>query len=145
MRVEEKEWKWFGGVGHLCVGRWCRFHLCTQVGGYLVSTVGEYVPPRNSGGSERAEMEWLMDHPLGHPIGCDRYFETMVFVAGKPCNEPDCYCEIPEIDVDSLDFIGYKDRKSARDGHLQLCRKYAEIIPEPATEPLNHNDSNKTA
>ena len=42
--MKAAHWKWFGHAGHLCVGRWCQFHLCTSVGKYLVSTVGEYVP-----------------------------------------------------------------------------------------------------
>src|SRR5919106_127620 len=38
------ELKWFGHAAHFICGRWCRFHLATQVGDYLVSTVGEYWP-----------------------------------------------------------------------------------------------------
>jgi hypothetical protein len=49
-------WKWFGSAAHFICGRWCRFHLATQVGRYLISTVGEFVHPRH-GGSERAEAE----------------------------------------------------------------------------------------
>ena len=33
--------KWFGSPGHFICSFDCRFHLCTQVGDYLVSTVGE--------------------------------------------------------------------------------------------------------
>jgi hypothetical protein len=36
--------RWFGHAGHFICAEWCRFHLCTQVGPYLISTVGEYVP-----------------------------------------------------------------------------------------------------
>ena len=38
------DWIWMPHAGHLCVSRWCRFHLNTYVNGYIVSTVGEYWP-----------------------------------------------------------------------------------------------------
>lgn len=47
--INANEWEWFGNAAHFICGRWCRFHLATKVGKYLISTVGEYVSPRNSG------------------------------------------------------------------------------------------------
>jgi len=38
------EWVWMPHAAHLMVGNDCRFHLATYVGGYIVSTVGEYLP-----------------------------------------------------------------------------------------------------
>ena len=41
MAINPNNWKWFGSPGHFNGGAWCRFHLCTQVGKYVISTVGE--------------------------------------------------------------------------------------------------------
>ena len=43
--IPVSDWIWFGTPGHFICANYCRFHLCTRVGDYLVSTVGEYVPP----------------------------------------------------------------------------------------------------
>ena len=43
--IPKEDWKWFGSPGHYICSRWCRFHLCTLVGQYIVSTIGEYVHP----------------------------------------------------------------------------------------------------
>ena len=105
-----EKWKWFGTPGHLCVADRCRFHLCTKVGRYLVSTVGEYYPT----GAKKPEE-----------IGINRLYETFVFKAGKPCTAKDCGCGLPEINGIEIDSLGYNDRKSANEGHMKLCRKYA--------------------
>ena len=42
--IEEKEWKWYGNAGHFIGSNSCRFHLCTEIGDFLVSTVGDYFP-----------------------------------------------------------------------------------------------------
>ena len=124
-RIAADEWEWFGNAGHFICGAWCRFHLCTKVGKYLVSTVGEHIHPRNSGGSEQSESAYLVEHPLGETIGLDRLFETMVFLAGKRCFSKDCDCGLPEISGSELDFIASNTRKEAREGHMKLCRKWA--------------------
>ena len=117
--------EWFGTPGHFICGRWCRFHLCTVIGGkFLVSTVGEYVHPRHSGGGEGAEAEWLKKNWPGEDIGCGRKYETMVFKAGKPCAVKSCGCGLPEIDGSELDFAGYNERAAAAKGHHKLVQKY---------------------
>lgn len=116
--------EWFGSAGHFICGRWCRFHLTTKVGPWLVSTVGEYVHPRHGMGSEQREAEWLKDNWPGEDIGCDRKYETMVFKAGERC---ECGCGLPTIEGSEVDFAGYNDAKSANEGHLRLCDKYAEL------------------
>jgi hypothetical protein len=97
--------------------------MATKVGKYLISTVGEYVHPRNSNGSEQAEAEWLKDNYLGEDIGLNRKYETMVFKAGKPCS---CGCGLPEIDGHKLDFAGYNIAGDARKGHMKMCAKWAK-------------------
>lgn len=126
MMVDPSEWKWFGNAGHLICGQWCRFHMATQVGPWLVSTVGEYVHPSHSSGAE-----FLKDHPLGEEIGWDRLFETMVFRAGEPC-AGSCGCGIPGISGEEVDMEGYNDRKSATDGHMAMCKKWAATPAPPA-------------
>lgn len=122
--IERDKWEWFGNPGHFICARWCRFHLCTVVGKYLISTVGEYVPPHASGGSEMAENVWLSENWPGMDVGHDRKFETMVFIAGKRCK-----CGLPEIKrpANELDFSGYKTRGDAARGHEAMCLKYAEM------------------
>lgn len=127
MSVSPKDWKWFGNAGHFICGEWCRFHLCTQVGCWLVSTVGEYIPPILSQGSEQKEAVWLKRHPTGQEIGLGRTFETMVFMAGKPCSDEICGCGLPEISGSELDVGCYNSRKDATEGHLALCLKWSKV------------------
>ena len=143
--VNRKDWKWFGNAGHLCVGRWCRFHLCTQVGNYLVSTVGQYWPerPAREVHAQVHDPKWLAKHGIlrgdnfdakylehfGYEdIGCDRKFETMVFkTTGKICSEKSCDCGMPLVaDWGELDADAYNDAGSATQGHMKMCKKWAK-------------------
>ena len=124
-------WEWFGHTAHFCCGRWCRFHMATLVGPWLVSTVGLYVHPRNSGSHEKSEQEWLKDNPNGEEVGFGRFFETMVFKAGARCKVKGCNCGLPEISGSELDFNGYKTAGEANHGHMELCRKWSKIAKEP--------------
>lgn len=124
--IKASDWEWFGNHGHFICGRWCRFHPTTRVGKYLVSTVGEYVHPRHSNGSEKTEQEWLTKNWPGEDIGHERKFETMVFLAGKPCSTPQCDCGLPSIDGTELDADGYNTPGDATKGHLAMCKKWAQ-------------------
>ena len=110
MMIPQTRWKWFGYAGHFIGGNSCYFHLCTQVGKHLISTVGEY----HSLDGKRQE------------IGLDRYLETMVFKAGKICDEPTCMCGQPRIDGNELDFDGYDTAGEALKGHMKMCQKWAK-------------------
>lgn len=140
--VKIKDWQWFGHAGHLCVGQWCRFHLCTKVGGFLVSTVGEYWPERGVREihAEVHDPKWLNDnrHLKGdtfnsaymkrfgfEEIGCGRKYETMVFPAGVPCSSLECGCGLPEIGGSEEDVNGYNDAKAATQGHYEMCKKWS--------------------
>jgi hypothetical protein len=128
-RVPRGEWRWFGNAGHLIVGQYCRFHLCTQVGPWRVSTVGEYVHPRHSGGSERTEAEWLKENHPGEEVGCGRKYETMVF----PTDDTNCSCGcgMPNVaDWSGVDSDGYNDGATATAGHYAMCEKYAALTTE---------------
>lgn len=114
--------KWFGCAAHFCCGRWCRFHLATQVGKYLISTVGEYVHPSMSGSSESTEEEWLKKNAPGADIGFNRKYETMVFKVGKLCG---CGCGLPSISGSEIDFAGYMTAKEATEGHYKFLKIYS--------------------
>jgi hypothetical protein len=124
--VPQDEWEWFGHAAHLIVGSWCRFHLATKVGNYLVSTVGEYIHPRHANGSEQAEAKWIEDNWPGEDIGLDRKYETMVFLAGEECRSKKCGCGLPvPKEWSELDFRGYNKAGEARAGHLEMCHKWS--------------------
>lgn len=123
--IPQSEWKWFGHAAHFICGQWCRFHLATQVGKYLVSTVGLFVHPRHSDGKETSEFEWLKRNPNGEEIGYERFYETMVFETGERCTAKNCNCGLPSISGSELDMLGYKTAGEAAKGHLELCIKWA--------------------
>lgn len=148
-RIPESEWKWFGNAGHFICSHWCRFHLCTLVGGYIVSTVGQYWPERpvREIHAKVVDPKWLqknkdlkgvyfdaayMDKFGYEDIGHERKFETMVFKAGKKiCKLKSCGCGLPVIDGSELDFGAYNTAGEATNGHMELCKKWAA---SPATE-----------
>lgn len=123
--VPPAKWEWFGHSAHFICGQWCRFHMATKVGKYLVSTVGLYVHPRNSQFSEKGESEWMLENPNGERVGCDRFYETMVFTAGARCKSKECGCGLPELAGGELDMLGYQTAGEARKGHMALCRKWS--------------------
>lgn len=137
-----KNWKWFGNAGHLIVSDNCRFHLCTKVGKYLISTVGQYWPvrPVRQILAQSYDPKWLSKniHLKGdyfdiaymerfgfQEIGYNRTYETMVFRAGKVCNRKGCKCGMPLINGSELDSEPYNDTKSATEGHMKMCRKWS--------------------
>lgn len=122
MKIPQSEWKWYGSPGHLIVAQWCRFHLCTEIGDYLVSTVGMYVHPRHSQGSEATDHEWWQKNWPGEDIGCGRKFETAVFRAtGDRCTSATCGCGLPVIDCEDLDILPANTATAARANHMQAC------------------------
>lgn len=143
--VDQKsfDWQWFGNAGHFICSMYCRFHLCTLVGGkYLVSTVGQYMPDApvrevlaQSRGfnlkqqGDAREYEWLRKNGGYETIGYERLYETMVFRVkkGKFCT---CGCNLPRIIPSELDFAGYNDAKEATEGHMKLCKKWSERMGE---------------
>lgn len=150
-RVPESKWKWFGNAGHFICARWCQFHLCTRVGDYLISTVGQYWPERSSREihARVTDARWLAENialkgdsfdaaymkRFGYEeIGCDRKFETMVFAAGAPCREPKCDCGLPSISGAELDFDSYNEAGAATAGHMLMCNKWANGAP-PEVQP----------
>ena len=126
MTIPVKDWKWFGSAGHFICAQWCRFHLCTLVGEYLISTVGEYVHPRHGMGSEQKEAEWTEENFPGEDIGCDRKYETMVFETKGVCTAEDCNCGLPTIKSTELDANGYNLAGNATKGNYEMCEKWSK-------------------
>jgi len=150
--VPSAEWKWFGTAAHFICGQWCRFHLCTLVGQYVVSTVGQLWFDRDVRAIQ-AEARgitiegkgdaWDYDYfnKIGYePVGLNRLYETMVFLwSGNVCEENKCNCGTPTIIASGdLDFDGYNTGTEATAGHWRLCYKWANVDPPsdtPETEP----------
>src|SRR5205807_1020179 len=138
-KTTKHEWQWFGNAGHLIVGRWCQFHLCTLVNGFLVSTVGQYVPDAGVreivANSRGIQLEGRGDARLAdymkkvgyEPLGAGPHcYETMVFDArnGKVCDAPECNCGLPHPDNWSeLDSCRWMTAREAREGHYSFCRQ----------------------
>lgn len=138
----KNNWKWYGHAGHLIVGHDCRFHLCTLIGEYLISTVGEYWPDSDVreilAKSRGITLEGRGDareadarRKLGYiEIGCDRKYETMVFkVTGEVCKSKDCNRGMPRIIPDELDSNGYNDAGAATKGRHEMCAKWSASSP----------------
>jgi hypothetical protein len=137
-----EKWEWFGNAGHFICGHMCRFHLCTKVGKYLVSTVGQMWPSRSSREchAEVYDPAWLAKNGakkgddfdnaymqrFGYEtVGCDRTFETMIFKAGERCSLIECNCGMPTISGSELDFAGYMTAGEATKGHMAMCKKWS--------------------
>lgn len=150
--VSPSEWEWFGAPGHFICSEDCRFHLCTKVGCYLVSTVGEMWPDRTVRKIHASvyDAKWLAAnvHLKGdyfdaaymkrfgfETVGYDRLYETMVFTAGKPCQSRQCGCGLPEISGSELDFEGYQTAAAATKGHRVMCERWAARPPKSESEP----------
>lgn len=110
----------FGHPAHFICGNNCRFHLATQVGDYLISTVGELV----FDSSVKKVLDKVRDDREFEEIGFGRTYETMVFRAGEKCEAEGCNCGLPVIDGSELDFLGYNDADSANKGHQRLVAKW---------------------
>jgi len=111
-----ESWVWQGSAAHFICGPWCRFHLATVVGQWLVSTVGEYVSAYDT----KMHGESAQPTTIGHK----RLYETMVFRAGAACAEPECGGEY-HADGQELDFAPANTRAEAYAAHRRLCELWA--------------------
>lgn len=113
-KIPESEWEWDGYKMHYCCADECQFGMSTKVGVWIVSTVGHMV-------SDDLYMEKNPDGIKMEKIGRDRFFETMVFRAGKA--NCDCCDWRPVIESQRgvpLNWV-YKTAREARDGHVSIC------------------------
>lgn len=105
---------WHGQAGHFVGWRDCQWHLCTEVNGYIISTLGEYIPNR-----QRNTVGQAM--PLG--LSPDDLYESMIFEVGGHCP---CGCGHPTQSGSSLDMNRYKTPLEARLGHMKLVEEYSK-------------------
>lgn len=118
-KIPKAEWKWFGYPGHFICSQWCLFRLCTQVGDYLISTVGDYRPPLSG---EQSKPRTTIG------AGKDSFFETYVFKAGKPCTEKGCGCGMPSLDdASEIDGERAATAGAAAEAHMRYCLKYSAL------------------
>ena len=117
-KIVESDWKWYGFPGHFICTYMCDFRLCTQVGDYLISTVG---------GMHNEGEDWK-------DVGLGRKFETMVFKVGEMCRAEGCNCGKPEIDGSELDMLGCNTPGEAQANHIKLCQKYSGCLLPDAEE-----------
>lgn len=146
--IDVSKWEWFGHAGHLIVAYACRFHLCTKVGGFLISTVGEYWPERavREIHAKVHDPQWLAKN--GHlkgdhfdavymqrfgfeEIGVGRKYESYVFhVSEDRCTSEECGCGLPVIsNLGEVEGIGANHAKEATTNHHILCLKYSQVTP----------------
>ena len=129
----DKNWVWMGHAGHLIVGNECQFRLNTNVGKYIVSTVGEYVPDSNvreilaesrgiklEGKGDFRLADWMKKNGYEN-IGFNRKYETMVF---KSVETDSKCCPYRALDFNELDFCGYNLARDAYFGHIKMCDKW---------------------
>ncbi len=139
------EWIWYGHAGHFICSRWCRYHLCTNVGNYLVSTVGEYWPERGVREihAQIHDPNWLaanrmrkgdeFDNAYFKRFGFEKLgasshcYETMVFaLTTGQCDDPKCGCGLPNVDYGELDGQHSMTAGEASQFHMKMCEKWAK-------------------
>ena len=124
--IPREEWKWYGNAAHFCCGQWCRFHLATEIGDVMVSTVGHYVHPRDSGGSEDTEYKYLAENPFGEDVSVGYKYETMVFrTTDERCTHALCGCGMPRLDFNDIAGDRYHTAEEATKGHMEMCERFA--------------------
>ena len=126
---EEPKIIWMPHPGHFICADHCRFILNAYVNGFIVSTVGEYVPDsqvrkifRESRGRETDLRGDAEEVEFGfEEIGGNRLYETMVFKAIK--SEYTC-CPYRMESGSEIDAQGYNEADLAYKGHMDLMEKY---------------------
>jgi|GEM_PF-3221239 hypothetical protein len=115
---KEVSWKWLGFAGHHICAERCLFHLTTDVGRYLISTVGKFHP----------EMNQPPQRQLGpvDTVGHNRLYETAVFKkeSDKLCS---CGCGLPVINPMEIKMLPANDSGTATKNHMAMCREYGDM------------------
>lgn len=112
----QSDWKWFGHAGHFICAAQCRFHLCTQVGDKLISTIGDYYDHKNT------------RQTIGS--GPTDYFETFVFQVTGPssCTQVECQCNMPQVNWLELEGIRHETAGNAMRAHVSYCAQYDTFL-----------------
>jgi hypothetical protein len=137
MATDKATWVWLPHPSHFICAAHCRFHLATCVGDFIVSTVGEYVPPEGTrevlaacrgivleGKGDARERDWLRKVGF-EDIGHMRKYETMVFHAVPAPADAKCGCRFHVGDWLELYGVGANDPEEAYRNHMTLCEEWA--------------------
>lgn len=126
--MRKQDWVWMGHAAHYCGRNECLFHLATYVGGFIVSSVGDYRP----GGILRERKNvWP---------GYD--YETMVFTAEIAEGQEDTCC--PWRIGGDVAVARTNDSGEALRNHMRLCEEYAakdDAVRELEAEILSPSDT----
>ena len=109
---------WHGQAGHFVCWRRCIWHLCTEVNGYVISTIGEFYPDMHY--DNMGEMESLGLVP-------EQFYESGVFEVGGHCS---CGCGQPLQSGSALYMNRYKTPLEARLEHMKLVEEYSKKVHE---------------
>ena len=133
--MKRERWVWMPHSAHFICGQDCRFHLATYVGGYIVSTIGEYLPDvgvreilaerkgiKLEGKGDARRLDFMVKHGFVD-IGYARKYETMVFKAHKDRTD-DCGCPY-RWSGGELELMPANDSKTAIKNHYRLCEKWS--------------------
>ena len=104
--TKRDQWVWMPHPAHFAGRQECQFRLAAYVGGYIVSTVGE----------------WRGDVRENDFLRAGATYETVVFAAFPTGSR----CCPWVIDGDGLDENEYSDPGEATRGHLVLCEKWSQ-------------------
>lgn len=138
--MKKDKWIWMPHPGHFICSKDCQFFLNTYIGGYIVSTVGEYWPDRQVREihAKIFDPKWFAESSslkgdsfdraymqrFGYEeIGCDRKYETMVFKAKKGA---EICCPYGASNWSCIDSESYNSPLEAKNGHLKLCAKWSK-------------------
>jgi len=127
----------------------CMFRMATEVGGFIVSTVGQYWPDRpvreviarsrgiiiegRGDDFDRKYMEKIGFEEIGH----NRLFETYVFFS-KP-KKPECGCAFEVDGYSEIDSLPANDPQQAYENHLMMCDKWSKQSVKSARERNHEN------
>lgn len=109
--INRKYWKWIGYAGHFCCAYKCKFILATEIGDVLISTVGDM----------------HNDYYDNKMIKVSKsYFETIVFNLSDKYYDDNTDIREPYYNKE-VDCDYYDDAISARNGHMNMCKKWAKL------------------
>lgn len=144
-KKDRSNWVFMGHPAHFIGAKDCKFFIATNVGDYIVSTIGEWFPDREI---RRSDLQWIMktgsqqeiklakriydlqgidfdneyyDAYGLREIGHNRTYETLVFESMPAYN---CCPYVPKT-FEEKDFIGSNSAKEATKNHYYLCNRYS--------------------
>lgn len=143
--MKKSDWNWMPHPAHFICSKDCKFFLATEVGGYVVSTVGEYYPDSQVRKihAEIHDEKWYRENMHKKGDEWDRaymekfgftelhiggwLYETMVFKSEKMPEEGCDACRFKIESGNNIDEEWYKTSDEAFEGHYALCEKWSKL------------------